>query len=404
MIMYTEYFKCMVQSGRIFLTFIFVVGFFWQIEITSGAETTNTLTSLLDDLHSSDPAKRFTARKELGGLGLGIPYPMKRLPELREFLKSGQGSELQRSDAVMALCENAGKEDVQILAEKLREKVAKGLQVSETYEVARLLFFIAKSGGAGNVPMTRDVLPKLFKFKKPDSHLSSAIALATISICLHGDRQVESLLDEMEKEQVGQTESKKNTDAFDWQDSRDPQKVLFGIRYGKNLLAKKKPLESTWDLLERDEHYWVRLYARLLAIQLIDMSRSGFSNWHMKEPSPDNKMKVVDHFRSVEKPDILWFPVYDDKELNAVMEAWKFRLENRLKHPLLLDKNEQESDSERIRGLLKSRGHHWLDVKKRCVEQIYSDEEILEHLSMILRGYTKDERTEKPIFRGDFCL
>jgi len=352
------------------------------------------LKSILDDLRSSDSAKRARAKDELG---LDRQRKTKWLPQLRRLLASADTSDVQRRDAALMLCAGRDKQDIQAIAAELQRRIGEEIREGQTYSLAELLTFVSVLGGEKNAPLLCEAIGKVQKFHGRDSHLPSAIALATIRLSLHDPEGARSLLGKREEALLSRTKSIEGKPTGDWRGNIDPQKELFGIRYSKGVLAEKAPLEIALGLVEGDEHYWVRLFARALAVRLIDMKKSGYSNWRLQERTPGLKLKTIDHFRFAEAPDILWFPVHDEDEMSAVLKVWDFRL----KHGLA-GKGELASDTKRTRRFLEERNERWLEAKKRFASRALSDEEVLRHLAGILRGILQDERTEIPILGGDF--
>jgi hypothetical protein len=204
-----------------------------------------------------------------------------------------------------------------------------------------------------------------------------------------------------------------------WRGDYSAGKVLFACRLSKALLKGEDLLAVALDLAEQDEHYWVRVCARDLAIQITDMEKSGFANSRARESMAGRWCRrEIDYDIFSPSDTALWFPYYDKPELDGILDIYRFKLKHLgqpgawipLKAIVLtsgehpkgpLSDDQLEAEVGKAGKYLEDRNKRWQEPRKKIVPAKVSVDDVLRHCEQILRGGLKDERLEKPILGGD---
>lgn len=190
-----------------------------------------------------------------------------------------------------------------------------------------------------------------------------------------------------------------------WRNPPNLATAIFGLQVAEGLSGGKKPLTVLLDLVENSPDYWVRAYARRVAVQQIDFKKSGFKNYGTETYSlPEGKYRdkrLLWHVYGDGKS-TLWFPYYSKKELNMILSVYEARLQRgRGREQLIMSdgkrgrpidsESELEDELAEVRKRLIERNKHWNEMRRRIVPLKTTSEEFLTQLEFVFlhatRGY-----------------
>jgi len=197
-----------------------------------------------------------------------------------------------------------------------------------------------------------------------------------------------------------------------WASTPEVAQTVFACEVAESLQEERELLSVLLRLCETSEDYWVRSYARRLAIQLIDFEGSGFKNYRTDiyelPQAKHGYNRLLWHAYDTEKS-TLWFPYKGEKELEVILKVYRLRLRETsyidmppvmtTGRPPAGELTEQQITQE-ITGaqrLLKERNNDWRGIRVRIRGKRAASVELMTHVEMtflhsLRKPYAEDER------------
>ena len=383
-------------------------------------------------------------RLQRGALPLNIkdsPEENQWNPLLRQILETRNATEFQIRSAAATLAQQRLGSDLPLLRAEFERGIAASRKDMNAYPLGDLLSFIAFAGGEKEAPLISLGIARIV-FTSDDLRAHEvAVALLRLMDLAPADalQLARSMAVEVPRRQLEQeqrdAERPVRHNAKSEENAARREFSASGASYGKLLFAAslvrecvvgrprpKSIQEALLDLVQNHDSYWVRVYARNLVVQMIDMEKSGFTNW-IDQPAYRRYSivpRLVDYAHFGPDQACLWFPCKGDNELSRILDVYKAKL-GQIGWPSLFARNtivmsngkqpppqplvgqELEDELNAARHVLQERNARWAEFSKRIAFKQVTKEEFLKTAYLILDPRCfGDLRLIEPTFGGDF--